>query len=321
MTAKLLTGKPIADKIIPALSSRVESLALKGIRPCLAVVRVGERPDDVAYENSISRQADALGIVLRRETLSADADTACITDAIRSLSAAASVADAATTTTSSSTSSTAGASDVDADASAVHGILVFRPLPAQTDETAVLSAIPRTKDVDGVTASQMAGLYSMKTYEGAASTLFCPCTAEAVIRVLDHYGIPIGGKRAVVVGRSTVIGKPVAHLLLARDADVTICHSKTRDIAELTREADIVVCAAGLASGGRANRLDAKYFAPGQTIIDVAVNADSDGVYGDVDTDAVAGVVENITPVPGGLGAVTTLVVMEHVIRAAGGRA
>jgi methylenetetrahydrofolate dehydrogenase (NADP+)/methenyltetrahydrofolate cyclohydrolase len=294
--------------MIPTLSSRAGRFTSEGVRPCLAVVRVGERPDDRAYEDSIAKRAETLGVALRRVTLSADADTSSIREAVRSLSSE----------------------------SGVHGILVFRPLPTQTDEAAVLAAIPPAKDVDGVTDAQMAGLYSMKKsegffaslsalsenetgYEDADSSLFCPCTAEAVIRVLDHYGIPVGGRRAVVVGRSTVIGKPAAHLLLSRDATVTVCHSRTRNIAELTREADIVVCAAGLAAGGRSRRLGAEYFAPGQTVIDVAVNVDGDGVYGDVDTDAAGEIVANITPVPGGLGAVTTLVVMEHVIRAAGG--
>lgn len=290
MTAKLLTGKPLSDEMIPMLSARVARLASGGVSPCLAVVRAGERPDDRAYEDSIAKRADALGVVLRREVLNADTNTARVTDVIRELSAD----------------------------DSVHGILVFRPLPAQADEKAALAAISPEKDVDGVTNAQMADLYSMKVYnEEADFSLFCPCTAEAVIRLLDHYGITIGGKRAVVIGRSTVIGKPAAHLLLSRDAAVTVCHSKTRNIAELTREADIVVCAAGLAAGDRSRRLGAEYFAPGQTVIDVAVNADEDGIYGDVDTDAAGNVVANITPVPGGLGAVTTSVVIEHVIRAA----
>jgi methylenetetrahydrofolate dehydrogenase (NADP+)/methenyltetrahydrofolate cyclohydrolase len=290
MIAKLLTGKPIVDEMIPMLSSKVARLATGGVSPCLAVVRAGERPDDRAYEDSIAKRADALGVVLRREVLNADTATAHITDVIRDLSAD----------------------------DSVHGILVFRPLPAQTDEKVALAAISPEKDVDGVTNAQMAELYSMKIYKAEADfSLFCPCTAEAVICLLDHYGITIGGKRVVVVGRSTVIGKPAAHLLLSRDATVTICHSKTSNIAELTREADIVVCAAGLAAGDRSRRLGAEYFTPGQTVIDVAVNADENGIYGDVDTDAAGDIVANITPVPGGLGAVTTSIVIEHVIRAA----
>jgi methylenetetrahydrofolate dehydrogenase (NADP+)/methenyltetrahydrofolate cyclohydrolase len=284
-----LTGKPVADEMIRALSSRAERLAPTGVIPCLAVVRVGARADDIAYENSIAARADAVGVATRMEALNADADTVSVSHTIRSLS----------------------------DDEYVDGILVFRPLPESSDEATALAAISQDKDVDGVTPAQMAGLYNMKKYEAAAPSLFCPCTAEAVIRMLDHYGIPIKGQRAVVIGRSTVIGKPVAHLLLARDASVTICHSKTDNLAELTRAANIVVCAAGLAAAGRAHRLGAEYFAPGQTIIDVAVNADGDGLYGDVDTNAAKGVAARVTPVPGGLGAVTTLILMEHVIRAA----
>jgi methylenetetrahydrofolate dehydrogenase (NADP+)/methenyltetrahydrofolate cyclohydrolase len=138
-----------------------------------------------------------------------------------------------------------------------------------------------------------------------------------VIRLLDHYEIPIGGRRAVVIGRSTVIGKPAAFLLLAKGATVTVCHSGTEGLAQIARGADILVCAAGLAAKGRELRLGAEYFAPGQTIIDVAVNADDAGLYGDVDTEAALGAGADVTPVPGGLGAVTGCVLMEHVIRAA----
>jgi methylenetetrahydrofolate dehydrogenase (NADP+)/methenyltetrahydrofolate cyclohydrolase len=303
-----LTGKPVADGMIPALSGRVRRLASGGVEPCLAVVRVGERADDVAYENSIAARAGSVGVTLRRAALPADADTCGVYEAVRSLGAD----------------------------GGVHGILVFRPLPAGLDESAVLAATPPSKDVDGTTSAQMSALYAMKRLDaspgsGSCSSavggdasgntlpgkVFFPCTAEAVIRMLDHYGIPIGGRRAVVIGRSTVIGKPAAHLLLARDATVTVCHSRTPDLAELTRGADIVVCAAGLAAGGRDRRLGAEFFAPGQAVIDVAVNADGEGIYGDVDTEAAESVAAGVTPVPGGLGAVTSLVLMEHVVRSA----
>jgi methylenetetrahydrofolate dehydrogenase (NADP+)/methenyltetrahydrofolate cyclohydrolase len=163
----------------------------------------------------------------------------------------------------------------------------------------------------------MAGLYAMKRYAGGNGGVFFPCTAEAVVRMLDHYGIPVAGRRAVVIGRSAVVGKPAAHLLLARDATVTLCHSGTAGLAEITREADILVCAAGLARAGRAHRLGEDGLSRGQTVIDAAVNVDGAGLYGDVDTEAADGVVSAITPVPGGLGAVTTLVLAEHTVRAA----
>jgi methylenetetrahydrofolate dehydrogenase (NADP+)/methenyltetrahydrofolate cyclohydrolase len=317
--SKLLYGKPIIDELTGTLSERATALTRSGISPCLAVVRVGERSDDIAYENAIAHRAGSVGITLRRERIitgqkgANKKSTAENNESLQSLLNA-----------------------LASDAS-VHGVLLFRPLPDGMDEGAALAAIPADKDVDGVTQAQMAALYGMKSY-GSIDDVFFPCTAEAVIRMLDYYGIPICGKRVVVVGRSTVIGKPAAHLLLARDATVTVCHSRTMDLADMTRGADIVVASAGLARESRAHRLGAAYFAPGQTVIDVAVNADAEGLYGDADTDAVLGAIGHddgikredgppasgdnkaaggITPVPGGLGAVTTLVLMEHVIRAA----
>jgi methylenetetrahydrofolate dehydrogenase (NADP+)/methenyltetrahydrofolate cyclohydrolase len=286
---RILTGKPVADETIPALLARIERLEAARVTPRLAVVRVGERPNDLAYETNIAKRAEFTGVRLTRATLPPDTDAAQVSKAVRAL-----------------------ASD-----DGVHGILVLRPFPEGVDEVAALVAIPAGKDVDGVTAEQMAALYAMKRYDGAPDAAFFPCTAEAVIRMLDHYGISVEGKRAVVIGRSAVVGKPVATLLLARDATVTLCHSRTRGLAELARRADILVCAAGLAAEGRGSRLGAECFKPGQTIIDIAINADGGGLYGDADPDAAMDVVADITPVPGGLGAVTSVVLMEHVVRAA----
>jgi methylenetetrahydrofolate dehydrogenase (NADP+)/methenyltetrahydrofolate cyclohydrolase len=286
---RILTGKPVADAMATILAPRVERLAVSGARPRLAALRVGDRPDDVAYENALARRAASVGVELVKAALPSGADASLLPDTVRSLA-------------------------VDGD---VHGILVFRPLPAEVDEAAILSLVPPEKDVDGVTATQMAALYAMKKSGGAGGGVFFPCTAEAVIRVLDHYEIPIAGRRAVVIGRSTVIGKPAALLLLAKGATVTICHSGTPDLAGIAHDADILVCAAGLAAKSRAARLGAGSFAPGQTVIDVAVNVDDAGLYGDVDTDAAREAGASVTPVPGGLGMVTGSVLMEHVIRAA----
>jgi methylenetetrahydrofolate dehydrogenase (NADP+)/methenyltetrahydrofolate cyclohydrolase len=287
--SKMLTGKPIADEMTASLALRADRLAASGARPRLAVLRVGARPDDVAYETALAKRAASVGVDLTREILTAGAGTSLLTEAI----------------------------DVLASDKLTHGVLIFRPLPEGVDEDAALAAIPSGKDVDGVTAKQMAALYLTKRYDGAPGGIFFPCTAEAVIRLLDHYEIPVAGRRAVVIGRSTVIGKPVALLLLAKGATVTVCHSGTEGLAKIAREADILVCAAGLAAKGRELRLGAECFAPGQTIIDVAVNADDAGLYGDVDTDAALSAGADATPVPGGLGAVTGCVLMEHVIRAA----
>jgi methylenetetrahydrofolate dehydrogenase (NADP+)/methenyltetrahydrofolate cyclohydrolase len=286
---RILTGKSVADAMAASLAPRVDRLTASGARPRLAVVRVGERPDDVAYEAALAKRAASVGVDLTREIVPAGAGTPLVTEAV----------------------------DVLASDKQIHGVLIFRPLPAGVDENAALAAIPSGKDVDGVTSEQMAALYRMKRYDGAPGGVFFPCTAEAVIRLLDHYEIPIAGRRAVVIGRSTVIGKPAALLLLAKGATVTVCHSGTEGLAKIARGADILVCAAGLAAKGRELKLGAECFAPGQTIIDVAVNADGAGLYGDVDTDAALGTGADVTPVPGGLGAVTGCVLMEHVIRAA----
>lgn len=286
----LLYGKAVADDMTSPLIKRVEGLKKKAVYPCLAVVRVGDKEDDIAYENSIAKRAASVGVDLRREHIAKKyASAQSVLNTIKNLS-----------------------SD-----SGVHGILLFRPLPFGIDEARALAAIPPEKDVDGVTQIQRGLLYSTKKYSGAGAAPFFPCAAEAVIRLLDYYGITIAGKRAVVIGRSTVIGKSAAHLLLARDATVTICHRVTSGLSEITRSADIVVSAAGLAREGRERRLDAEYFSHGQIVVDAAVNADENGLYGDIDMDGVNGLVSAITPVPGGLGSVTSLVLMEHIVRAA----
>ncbi|MDR3225961.1 MAG: bifunctional 5,10-methylenetetrahydrofolate dehydrogenase/5,10-methenyltetrahydrofolate cyclohydrolase [Clostridiales Family XIII bacterium] len=377
---RLLYGKPIADELARAVSQRAAACISSGVTPCLAVVRVFERGNDVAYENAIERCARSVGVTLRREHIGVSESSGAFDSEMHEPPGAfdsgmhgrPGISDSKMREQSGASDSLIAAGIPDkphgamirnpsvasletelytilrtlASDPAVHGILLLRPLPEGMDEATALAEIPLGKDIDGVTQAQMAALYSAHgdfqvsgvlnrefMYE-SNSNIFFPCTAEAVIRMLDHYEIPIARSRAVVIGRSTVTGKPTAQLLLARDATVTICHSKTPNLAAVTREADIVVVCAGLARKGRAHRLDAAYFSQGQTIIDVAVNFDAEGLYGDVDMDAVSGMenhngsagsagdspgnsVSALTPVPGGLGAVTTLVLIEHVIRAA----
>ena len=197
---------------------------------------------------------------------------------------------------------------VNGDAS-VHGCLLLRPLPShlREAEAAICSRLLPEKDVDGMTDASAAAVYLGRA-EG-----FAPCTAEAVTVLLDHYGIDCAGKRAVVIGRSPVVGRPAAMLLLARNATVTVCHTRTADLPAVTREADILVTAAGAAGS-----LTAAHVRPGQTVIDVSANwdAEKNTIVGDADESA-ASVVDAITPVPGGVGAVTSTVLMAHVIRAA----
>ena len=279
---KLLLGKPVTDAIAADLRGRVEALAQRGVAPTLAIVRVGERPDDMSYERTALKRAESLGIAVRRIVLSADVSQAGLMDAI---------------------------SQVNADES-IHGCLMFRPLPAHLDEQAACDALDPRKDVDGAGLGSLARVFSGRG-EG-----FAPCTAAACLEMLDHYGTEIAGKRAAVVGRSLVIGRPVAMLLMERNATVTLCHSRTDDVAAAIRDADIVVLATG-----RARAYGAKCFRAGQTVLDVGINFDAAGVMcGDADFDAACDMLGEegaITPVPRGIGGVTTSVLMKHVVEAA----
>ncbi len=280
--AKLLTGKEVSAALAADLAPRIERLAAAGVTPTLAIVRVGERPDDMSYERTAAKRADTLGIAVRRFELAAEASQAELEAVI---------------------------DEVNADGS-IHGCLMFRPLPRAMDERALCDRLAPAKDIDGIGSASLAGVFA-DTGEG-----FPPATAQACLEMLDFYGIPVAGKRVVVLGRSLVIGRPVAMMLLARHATVTLAHSRTEDAAAHTREADIVVCATG-----RARAFGPEYFAPGQTVLDVGINFDEAGkLCGDVDFDAVEPVLGEagaITPVPRGLGGVTTSVTMAHVVQAA----
>ena len=195
---------------------------------------------------------------------------------------------------------------INQDAS-IHGCLLFRPLPDFMDEKQICDELHMQKDVDGISSASLGAVFT-DSPEG-----FAPCTAVACEKILDHYQIPIEGKHVVVVGRSLVIGKPVAMLLLKRNASVTICHSKTDGLESIMRSADIVICATG-----RARAYGAECFKPGQVVLDVGINFDANGVLcGDVDYDEVEPIVAAITPVPGGIGSVTTSTTMEHTLIAA----
>lgn len=277
--ADLLLGKPVADAMAADITARAKALAASGKQPTLAIVRVGERPDDLTYERSAMKRADACGIAVKQFVLPADVSTDDVLAAVAA---------------------------VNSDDS-IHGCLLFRPLPEGIDEQTVCNALDPAKDIDGITRGSLATLLA-GTGEG-----FAPCTAAACVDILDHYGIDPQGKKAVVLGRSLVIGKPVALMLLARNATVTVCHSRTQDLASAVRDADIVVCATG-----RARAYGADLFAPGQTVLDVGINFDDEGnLCGDADFDAVESVVSAITPVPRGVGSVTTVAMLRNVVIAA----
>ncbi len=277
--AVLLTGKEVSNAVKERVAEGVKTLAQSGITPTLAILRVGERPDDLSYERSAIKVAATLGTEVRSIVLPADATQEQIEAAIDGIN----------------------------DDASIHGCLMFRPLPKGIDETALCNRLDARKDMDGIGLSSLAGIFA-GTGQG-----YAPCTAQACIEICDYYNVPVQGKRVVVIGRSLVIGKPVSMLFLQRNATVTICHSRSENLAEITREADVVVCATG-----RAKAYDARYFSAGQTVIDVGINVDDQGnLCGDVDFDSVEPIVATITPVPRGVGSVTTALLMEHVVKAA----
>ncbi|MDR1089119.1 MAG: bifunctional 5,10-methylenetetrahydrofolate dehydrogenase/5,10-methenyltetrahydrofolate cyclohydrolase [Coriobacteriales bacterium] len=276
---QLLRGSEVAEALQSTITSEVRDLKARGIEPVLAIVRVGERADDISYERGAVRRAELLGVGVRSVVLPDDCTTMELLEIMEDLS-----------------------EDDD-----VHGILLFRPLPAHIDEDAVRKALVPTKDVDGITDLSLAGVFSN------TATGFAPCTAQACMEILDYYGIELAGKRTVVVGRSLVVGRPVAMLLLARHATVTIAHSHTADLPGVVKAADLVI-----ACVGSAEMLDASYLAAGQTVIDVGINVAADGsLLGDVSREDAEGIVQAITPVPGGVGTVTTSVLIKNVVEAA----
>ncbi len=277
--AQLLTGKQVVAAMADDMNARVERLAQQGIAPTLAIVRVGERPDDLSYERTAEKRAASLGIAVKKHVLDSLAPEEALRSALQS---------------------------VNYDTK-VHGCLLFRPLPSYMNEKELCDSLVAAKDVDGISLKSLASVFA-DGHDG-----FPPCTAEACVRMLDHYGVPIVGKHVVVIGRSLVIGKPVAMMLLRRNASVTICHSRTENLEAITKSADIVICATG-----RPRAFGARYFSPGQTVLDVGINFDAHGnLCGDVDFDEVEPIVAAITPVPGGIGSVTTSTTMEHTVRAA----
>jgi len=266
--------------LVERLSLRAAALKERGIQPTLAVLRVGEDPAAENYEASIRRRAEMVGVSLRSVTLAETVSLEAVCDAIRTLN----------------------------DDAAVHGVLLYLPLPGALKgrEKEVCACLAPEKDVDGVTETSAAALY-LGTGAG-----YAPCTAEACLRLLEHYEVPLAGARACVVGRSSVIGKPAAMLLLQKNATVTVAHSRTRDLAAVTREAEVLIAAAG-----SAGLITADHVRPGAVVVDVGANWQDGKMVGDVVYEDVLPFAGGITPVPGGVGMVTSSVLMEHVLTAA----
>jgi len=277
--AEILKGKPAADALNEKIVNEVNLLSKINIRPALAIVRVGSKPDDIAYERGAVKRCEKTGAAVRAITLPEDVSQSRLVEAIQKLN----------------------------EDRSVHGILLLRPLPAHIDDDLIRNTLAPEKDVDGITDGSLAGVF-VGTDLG-----FPPCTPQACMEMLDYYGVEVKGKNVVVIGRSTVVGKPAAMMLTKRHGTVTICHTRTVDLPGVCHQAEILIAAAG-----KAKMVSKEYLSPGQIVIDVGINFTEDGsMCGDVDFDQAKEIVAAITPVPGGVGAVTTAVLVKHVVEAA----
>ncbi|MGL5347653.1 MAG: bifunctional 5,10-methylenetetrahydrofolate dehydrogenase/5,10-methenyltetrahydrofolate cyclohydrolase [Peptostreptococcaceae bacterium] len=275
---QIIKGKPVADQMSESLIQEVNELVKVGINPKLTIVRVGARGDDLAYERGALKKCQTIGIETEVLELAEDITQEQYIEELTKLN----------------------------NDDNVHGILCFRPLPKQLDEEAIKYVISPEKDVDCFSP-----INSAKVMEGD-TTGFPPCTPTAVVEILKHYNVDLKGANVAVLGRSMVVGKPAAMLLLNENATVTICHSRTKDLAEVTSKADVLVAAVG-----RARMVKENFVKEGAVVIDVGINVDEEGnLCGDVDTNAVLDKVSMVTPVPAGVGSVTTSILAKHVIKA-----
>lgn len=277
--SRILYGPPVAERLREELRLRIDGLKARGVEPCLALVRVGAEPGSLCYERSTLRACETVGIAARQLILPEDSDTETLAETLHALSTD----------------------------PLVHGCLPLRPLPRQIDETRAWTALSPEKDVDGVTDSSL-----RRVFVGRGPG-YCPCTPEAVLELLNAYEIRLEGKRAAVIGRSLVVGRPLALLLTGRDATVTLCHRGTGNLPEICREADILISTAG-----SVGLVGPDFVREGQVVVDVGTTPDAEGrLSGDVRFADVEPLVAAISPVPRGVGALTTTVLLRHVVEAA----
>jgi len=275
----VLDCREAARSIKEELTKKVQLLAGKGTRTKLGIIRVGARPEDISYEKGIMKNCESIGISCEVTVLAENISNEGFMKVLEAAN----------------------------NDKSINGILVFRPLPAHIDEDKARNMINPAKDIDCMNPYNLA-----KVFEGDDSG-FEPCTPAAVMEIIRFFGINLQGENVAVIGRSMVVGKPLSMMLLKENATVTICHSRTKDIKSIVSRADIVVAALG-----KARAIGADYIKPGAVVIDVGVNgAPEGGICGDVDFDKVKDVASKITPVPGGVGAVTTLMLLKHVVEAA----
>ncbi|MCQ4085884.1 bifunctional methylenetetrahydrofolate dehydrogenase/methenyltetrahydrofolate cyclohydrolase FolD [Saccharibacillus sp. JS10] len=277
-TAQIISGKQVSDEIRQNLKTEVEALAAKDCVPGLAVVLIGEDPASQVYVRNKAKACEELGFYSEVHRLEADTSQEDLLKLVHTLN----------------------------EQKNINGILVQLPLPGHIEEKAIINAIAPEKDVDGFHPVNVGNLVI-----GDDSLL--PCTPAGVIELIKHTGIEIAGKHAVVIGRSNIVGKPVSLLLQRENATVTMCHSRTANMTDLTRQADILVVAVG-----RANFVDASFIKPGAVVIDVGINRLETGkLAGDVDFESASAVSGPITPVPGGVGPMTITMLMKNTLVAA----
>ena len=286
--AKQLLGKEVNEALVAALQARTAALEAKGVKATLGIIRLGENPSDLSYEKGATKRAEEVGVAVKNYILP---ETATKEEVLKVID------------------------EVNADAS-VHGVLMFRPLPKhlRNDQDEICNRLDPKKDVDSMTHMSNAGVFEGQDLG------YAPCTPAACMEILDHYGIDCKGKNAVVIGRSLVVGKPAAMMLMAKNATVTVCHTRSVNVPEICKKADIIISAAGVLGS-----LTKEFVSEGQIVIDVSMNWNPEkitskgkgGMSGDCVFEEVEPIVGAITPVPGGVGAVTTSVLMKHVVEAA----
>ncbi len=277
--AEILYGKAVTESINEGIKEDVQMLGKVGVKPLLAIVRVGENESDLSYERGAVKRCESLGVEYKKIVLDTDVCTEEVLSVIRELN----------------------------EDRNVHGVLLFRPLPKGLDAERIENALSPEKDVDCMTDVSIGSIFTGKNVG------FPPCTPQACMEILKYYGYELEGKNVVVVGRSLVVGKPVAMMCMKENATVTICHTRTKNMGDIISKADIVIAAVG-----HAGAVKSEYISKGQVVIDVGINVDDDGrLCGDVEFEGAVEKAAAITPVPGGVGGVTTSVLLSHVTAAA----
>ena len=274
-----MLGAEVAGSMKETLIKEVEILKQQDIFPRLGIIRVGARPDDISYERGAKKRMESIGIGCQVTELSEDITQEIFEEEFRKVN----------------------------DNPQIHGILLFRPLPKHLNEESIKEMIYPWKDADCMCPANIAKVFS------GDDTGFAPCTAEAVMEMLNYYNINLEGKKVTIVGRSMVVGKPLSMLLLKENATITVCHTRTKDMEKVCKEADILIAAAG-----KAKMVTREFVKSGAVVVDVGINVDNNGnLCGDVDFDEVKDIAEYISPVPRGVGSITSSVLAKHVVRGA----